>query len=172
MVAIVLILGLLGGCNLLSGNNQEISKGPDIMDRVRSLDLLPRFPEQAASTDQNAGARAKSQVYTGVTLAPIQGSRSQPGAGVGGKGVLIEILGPMGSKTPVDRFNTVKMPVPRIVKTPVSGLGDDAVYVETSGAALYVKKGDFVFQIRVHGFPLEEIKAKEKTLAVDVMAKL
>ncbi len=57
-------------------------------------------------------------------------------------------------------------------KTPVSGLGDDALYVETSGAALYVKKGDFVFQIRIHGFPLEEIKAKEKTLAVDVMAKL
>jgi general secretion pathway protein D len=79
--AVVLTLGLLGGCNLLSGNNEEISKGPDIMDRVRSLDLLPRFPQQAAGTDQNAGARAKSQVYTGVTLAPIQGPRSQPGAG-------------------------------------------------------------------------------------------
>ena len=35
-----------------------------------------------------------------------------------------------------------------------------------------VKKGDFVFQIRVHGFPLPEIKAKEKILAVDVLAKL
>src|SRR6202035_3406018 len=79
--AVVLTLGLLGGCNLLSGNNEEISRGPDIMDRVRSLDLLPRFPQQAAGTDQNAGARTKSQVYTGVTLAPIQGPRSQPGAG-------------------------------------------------------------------------------------------
>jgi hypothetical protein len=121
-----------------------------------------------------------AQVNTalGVTVGAGKGSVphecewSQPGAGVGGKGVLVEILGPMGSMTPVDRFNTAKMPVPRIVKTPVSGLGDDAVYVETSGAALYVKKGNFVFQIRVHGFPLEEIKAKEKTLAVDFMAKL
>ena len=77
---------------------------------------------------------------------------SQPGAALGGKGVRVEILGSMGSMTPVDRFNTVKMPVPRIVKTPVSGLGDDAVYVETFGAALYVKKGDFVFQIRSMDF--------------------
>jgi hypothetical protein len=109
-------------------------------------------------------------VGTGKGSVPRECEWSQPGAG--GKGVLVEILGPMGSMTPVNRFNTAKMPVPRIVKTPISGLGDDAVYVETSGAALYVKKGDFVFQIRVHGFPLEEIKAKEKTLALDVMAKL
>jgi len=121
---------------------------------------------------------AQVSAALGVTVGDGKGSVphecewSQPGAGVGGKGVLVEILGPMGSKTPVDRFNTAKMPVPRIVKTPVSGLGDDAVFVETSGAALYVKKGDFVFQVRVHGFPLEEIKAKEKTLAVEVMAKL
>jgi hypothetical protein len=50
--------------------------------------------------------------------------------------------------------------------------GDDAVYVETSRAALYVKKGSFVFQIRVQRFPLEQIKAKERTLAQDVLAKL
>jgi len=121
---------------------------------------------------------AQVSAALGVTVGDGKGSVphecewSQPGAGVGGKGVLVEILGPMGSMKPVDRFNTVKAPVPRIVKTPVSGLGDDAVYVETAGAALYVKKGDFVFEIRIHGFPLEEIKAKEKTLAVDVMAKL
>ncbi len=111
-------------------------------------------------------------VAAGKASVPDECELSQPGVGAGGKGVLVEILGPMGSRTPVDRFNTAKMPVPRIVKTPASGLGDDAVYVETAGAALYVKKGDFVFQIRVHGFPLEEIKAKEKTLALDVMAKL
>jgi hypothetical protein len=111
-------------------------------------------------------------VGAGKGSVPHECEWSQAGAGVGGKGVLVEILGPMGSKTPVDRFNAAKMPVPRIVKTPVSGLGDDAVYVETSGAALYVKKGNFVFQIRIHGFPLEEIKAKEKTLAVDVIVQL
>jgi hypothetical protein len=97
---------------------------------------------------------------------------SPPGAGFGGKRVLLEVLGSMGRLTPVDRFNTVKTPVPKVVKTPVSGLGDDAVYVETGGVALYVKKGTVVFQIRVAGFPVEAGKAKEKALAQDVLAKL
>jgi len=70
--------------------------------------------------------------------------------------------------------STVKAPVPfgRVIKTPVSGLRDDAGYVETSGASLYVKKCGFVFQVRVQGFSLEQIKAKEKTLALNVLAKL
>lgn len=131
-------------------------------------------PSDACSllTAAQASATLGVAVSDGKSSVPHECEWSQPGAGVGGKGVLAEILGPMGSMTAVDRFNTVKMPVGRIVKTPVTGLGDDAVYVETAGAALYVKKGDFVFQIRVHGFPLEEIKAKEKTLALDVLAKL
>jgi general secretion pathway protein D len=65
--------------------NQEVSKGPDIMDRVRSLDLLPRFPQQSDSTGANTGTGAKPQVYSGVTLAAIEGSRSQPGTN-GGEG--------------------------------------------------------------------------------------
>jgi general secretion pathway protein D len=76
----VLNLGLLAGCHQILGN-QEVSKGPDIMDRVRSLDLLPRFPQQPDQTEKNAGAGARSQVYAGVTLTPIEGPRSQPGAG-------------------------------------------------------------------------------------------
>jgi hypothetical protein len=78
----------------------------------------------------------------------------------------------MGNLTPVDRFNTAKMPVPRVVKTPASDLGDDAVYVQTLGVALFVKKGAFVFSIRVAGFPVEQSKAKEEALARDVLAKL
>ena len=79
-----LTLGLLAACAQLSGTpaNQEVAKGPDIMDRVRSLDLLPRFPRNPDPASQNAGAGAgsKSQVYNGVTLSPIEGARSQPGA--------------------------------------------------------------------------------------------
>jgi len=77
-------LELLAACSPLS-NNQEVSKGPDIMDRVRSLDLLPRFPQQPDSAGQITGARARSQVYTGVIVSPIEGARSQPGAS-GGEG--------------------------------------------------------------------------------------
>jgi hypothetical protein len=62
-----------------------------------------------------------------------------------------------------------------ITKTPVSGVGDEAVSGTTPKLAtvLTVKKGDFVFS--VHVFPFadgDEIKAKEKTLALQILAKL
>jgi len=63
--------------------------------------------------------------------------------------------------------------------THVSGLGDDAYYLSmTAGRAmeLRVKKGTVAFGIRVQrsGTPFtpDQIKAKEKTLALDVLAKL
>ena len=100
---------------------------------------------------------------------------SQPGKSLGGKGVVLHILGPVGKLTPAERFETIKRPLPvkGINKTSVSGLGDDAVYVETRQfTELTVKKGNSVFQIKVSGFPAEEVKAKEKTLAQEVLAKL
>jgi hypothetical protein len=67
----------------------------------------------------------------------------------------------------------VKMTVPKVVKTPVSGIGDDAVYIATqTNTALFVRKGDFMFQVRVYGYPPEDIRAKERTLAQDVLANL
>jgi hypothetical protein len=52
------------------------------------------------------------------------------------------------------------------------------VYVGKSASAapeLTVKKGDTVFQVWVQGFPRNQVnavKAMEKTLALDVLAKL
>jgi hypothetical protein len=98
-----------------------------------------------------------------------------PSSPLNKKGVLLHIVGPVGTLTPAQQFDTIKTPLPvkGITKVPVSGLGDDAVYGETRFyTELTVKKGDFVFQIKVNGFPVEEVKAKEKTLAQDVLAKL
>lgn len=100
---------------------------------------------------------------------------SQQGAALRGKTVLLTILEPIGNLTPVDRFNAAKMPLPvkGITKTPVSGLGDDAVYGGNNfRVALTVKKGNSAFEIMVSGFPVEESKAKEKELAKEVLAKL
>ena len=99
---------------------------------------------------------------------------SQQGAAAfRGKAVLLTIIEPIGNLTPADRFNAAKMPVPGVVKTPVSGLGDDAVYGGNKfRVALTVKKGNSAFEIMVSGFPVEESKAKEKALAQDVLAKL
>jgi hypothetical protein len=98
---------------------------------------------------------------------------SQQGAASRPKAVLLTILEPIGNLTPVDRFNAAKMPLPGVVKTPVSGLGDDAVYGGNNvRVALTVKKGNSAFEIVVSGFPVEESKAKEKAFAQEVLAKL
>ena len=49
------------------------------MDRVRSMDLLPRYPQPPNPSDQSGGARAQPQVYAGVTLSPIESQRPQNG---------------------------------------------------------------------------------------------
>jgi len=90
------------------------------------------------------------------------------------KRVVVDILAAIGSAKPVDRFNTSKTPVEGITKTPVTGIGDDAFYITTPGigTALMIMKGSSVIQIRVYGFPVDEIKEKEKTLAQDALPKL
>ena len=45
------------------------------MDRVRSADLLPRYPRQGTGTNQNTGGTdAKAQVYPGVTIPAVEGA--------------------------------------------------------------------------------------------------
>jgi hypothetical protein len=94
-------------------------------------------------------------------------------SGQGGKRVMIIIVGPMGSMSPADRFESAKKPVQGFTKTPVSGIGDEACYVEArANTSLYVKKGKSVFQIFVYGFPPDQAKAMEKTLAQQAVGKL
>jgi hypothetical protein len=106
---------------------------------------------------------------------PLLCGWSQSGATTpSSKRVVVDILADIGSSKPVDRFNTAKTPVQGITKTPANGIGDDALYITTPGlgTALMVKKGNSVIQIRVYGFPVEEIKEKEKTLALNALSKL
>jgi hypothetical protein len=90
------------------------------------------------------------------------------------KRVVVSIYTQIGSMTPVQRFNAAKTPIKGIPKEPVTGVGDDAVSVTTSGfgTGLIFRKGDSAFEVRVYGFPLDQVKAKEKALALDVLAKL
>lgn len=72
-------------------------------------------------------------------------------------------------------FAYAKMPVGQgITKTPVSGVGDDAVSGSRPGLTpiLTVKKGDVVFVVTVDGFPPDDASAKEKALALEVLSKL
>jgi hypothetical protein len=94
--------------------------------------------------------------------------------GIGRKRVVLNIYTQMGSRTPTQRFNTAKTPIQGITKVPVSGVGDDAIFATTPGfgTGLIFRKGDAAFDLRVYGFPLDQIETKEKTLALDVLAKL
>jgi general secretion pathway protein D len=87
----VLGLGLLGGCAGLQtqiANGDSYPHGPDVLDRVRNLDLLPRKPQPAPATDQTGGISAKTQVYPGATISAVESApvRTQPGASGGGSG--------------------------------------------------------------------------------------
>ena len=63
---------------------------------------------------------------------------------------------------------------PKITKTPVSGIGDQANFGTTGGkmGSLAVKKEDHYFAVQVWGFPVGELEAMEKTLASEILGKL
>jgi general secretion pathway protein D len=67
-------VGLLAACNAITTGQEET--GPDVLDKVRSMDLLPRYPQPMPSTDSTAGDQARPQVYTG-TVVPVMAS-AQP----------------------------------------------------------------------------------------------
>ncbi len=71
-------------------------------------------------------------------------------------------------------FSNSKIPMQGITKTPLSGVGDDALYIDTRGvgAGLQVKKGGAAFSLRVYGFPVDQIKAKEKDLAQKIVGRM
>jgi hypothetical protein len=74
------------------------------------------------------------------------------------------------------KFAMAKMPVndSRVTKTPVSGVGDEAVFGTTAGqmASINVKKGDTYFAISLNGVPMDKAQAVATGLAKDVLSKL
>ena len=95
---------------------------------------------------------------------------TQPNGPTGGKNVVLML------KT-ADDFNNAKtlMNGPGTTVTPVSGIGDDAYYttIGVHTSILYAKKGNVAFNLTVgRGFPPDQQKAMEKTLALQILSKL
>jgi hypothetical protein len=119
-------------------------------------------------------------VAAGKQGGPFDCEWDQPGWTLAsGVRLLLHVVGPVGRLTPAQQFDTMKMPVPfnkTIVKTPASGIGDDAVYISSPGSlgtSLAVRKGDSVFQVRIQGFRgdrTSQLEAMEKKLAQNVLA--
>jgi hypothetical protein len=170
----------LEGDNMLSKTTLAVIVGAVFIIGVRNAPptfAAPPSDSCALLTQAQVSAALGTSVESGehVGGSPLMCGWSEPSdTNHNGKRVMANIFGPMGKLTPADRFNNVKTPIKGITKIPTSGIGDDAVYVTTGGlgTGLTVKKGSFVFEIRVYGFPLDQIEAKEKILAQDVLAKL
>src|SRR5712672_1604240 len=73
----LLSAGLLASCNsvtIATTNSNEI----DVLDKVRSLDILPRQPQQVVASRSNAGQRARGTVYEGTEITDVAEARPQP----------------------------------------------------------------------------------------------
>jgi general secretion pathway protein D len=67
----------LASCNsatVSSTNDLDI----DVLDKVRSLDTLPRYPQQAGTPAPSAGPRAQPAVFQGTEVTDISEARPQP----------------------------------------------------------------------------------------------
>jgi general secretion pathway protein D len=82
-----LALAALGSCTNLPVATED-AKTPDVFDRIRALDILPRSP-QPVDNGPNGGQRAKPMIYTG-SLPPsdatgaVASMSSGAGIGIGG----------------------------------------------------------------------------------------
>jgi general secretion pathway protein D len=71
----------LASCNSATVNSGGTGPGDlDVMDKVRSLDILPRYPTQAGTTTTSSGARAQPVVFQGTEITDIAEPRPQPSA--------------------------------------------------------------------------------------------
>lgn len=108
----------------------------------------------------------------GVQIGPGEGvvPTSPKMCGFGGAAPKCAVV----SMMTVDMFAHERHPLEGIKEEQAAGLGDDAHYMTTPGfgTGLSVLKGGYGFKVRVYGFPIEQIKQKEKALAQEILAKL
>ncbi|MFZ1966868.1 MAG: type II secretion system secretin GspD [Bradyrhizobium sp.] len=70
---------LLASCNSVTVNSSG-SQDVDVLDKVRSLDILPRYPTQAGTSTTSSGPRAEPVVFQGAEVTDVAAQRPQPTA--------------------------------------------------------------------------------------------
>src|SRR5215469_13308436 len=115
---------------------QEEPRNPDVFDKIRNIDLLPRFPQGGAGSQQGVGGTvAHAQVYTGVVVPAIEGPKPQ--STPGGEGYELNFE------------NTPVASVAKVVLGDILGLGytiDPRVQGTVSlSSGRPVPKGDLLF---------------------------
>jgi general secretion pathway protein D len=59
-------------------------RDPDVFEKIRSIDLLPRYPSQATQADTATGKRLPAAIYLGTNEPPLK--RTSPGSTAGADG--------------------------------------------------------------------------------------
>lgn len=76
------VIMLLSTSLLISCNSATIATSDstdiDVLDKVRSLDIFPRNPQQVNASKSNAGQRSRPMVYDGTEVTDIPETRAQP----------------------------------------------------------------------------------------------
>jgi len=74
----VSILALTSCSSALVGSNNTAPPDIDVFDKVRSLDILPRYPTQAGTSTTSSGPRAQPVVFQGAEVTDIAEVRPPP----------------------------------------------------------------------------------------------
>jgi len=77
MVSCVLLLASCSSSTISSNNTPP---DIDVFDKVRSLDILPRYPTQTGASTTSSGPRAQPVVFQGTEVTDIAETRPQPAA--------------------------------------------------------------------------------------------
>jgi len=80
------LVSVLTSCNLATVGGSTAPSDIDVLDKVRSADIMPRQPETIGGGQTNVGQRAKAAVYEGTEVTDIGDSRlvTQPASGGSG----------------------------------------------------------------------------------------
>src|SRR5436190_19322301 len=76
----MLIAGATAACNLLATADEDPRRPPDVFDKVRAIDLLPRFPKPTGTTSTGSGDGSAPATYFGTGA----GTAAGPSPGVVG----------------------------------------------------------------------------------------
>jgi general secretion pathway protein D len=79
-VSIILSIGLLASCNSVTTGSTTDGAQIDILDQVRSVDLLPRQPQPAngATSGSGQGGSSRPAMYEGAEVTTVSDERPRP----------------------------------------------------------------------------------------------
>src|SRR5271168_2967964 len=77
------VAGLLTSCNTVGTTGPADIKVPadlDVLDKVRSLDIMPRQAQAANAMQTSTGEHSRAAVYEGTEISDVADARVQPAA--------------------------------------------------------------------------------------------